>query len=131
MGYYADSIDTDFTVPAANIAAALAAINNLEYFGGPYCRAPIGTYTSLDDFVREFTCFEENIEDGDGFHLGYHGDKFLSFTDEVLAALAPHAAEGSYVRFIGEDQSIFGYRVIDGKLRTETGDIIWRLDPGA
>lgn len=120
MGYYADSIDTDFTIPAANIAAALFAVNSNEDFGG--------SYTSLDEFVRDFTSFEENTEDEDGFHLGHHVDKFLSYTEEVLAALAPAAAEGSYVRFIGEEQSLFGYRVVDGKLRTETGDIVWRLD---
>jgi hypothetical protein len=126
MGYYADSIDTDFTIPAANIAATLAAVNSNKDFG--FSSITGGIYTSLDEFVRDFTSFEENTEDEDGFHLGHHVDKFLSYTEEVLAALAPAVTEGSYVRFIGEEQSLFGYRVVDGKLRTETGDIIWRLD---
>lgn len=120
MGYYANSLECDFTVPAANVPAALAAINASEEFAGQY--------KTLDDFVRDLTCFEENHEDADGFALGYHSEKYLTYTDEVMAALAPYAAEGSFVRFHGEDDCLFGFIVVEGKLRTESGRIQWALD---
>lgn len=117
MGYYADSIDTDFIVPADKVEAALAAVNADNSFPE--------TYKSLDEFVRANTCFESNEQTDKGFELGWHNDKYLSWTDSVLVALAPFAKEGSYVRFAGEDHSLFGYRVVNGKLVEESGNIVW------
>lgn len=118
MGYYADSIEIDFTVPADKVEAALVAANESEDIPG--------TYKSLDEFVRELTCFEgsEITPQGD-FDLGYHNDKFLSYTEDVLGVLAPFVKDGSYVRFVGEDQSLFGYIVKDGKLEEQYGQITW------
>lgn len=117
MGYYANSVESDFTVPAANVPAALAAV-----------QAVGGQGTSLSDAVFSITSFEDSVEDSSGFTLGSHHDKFLSRTEEVLAALAPFAVEGSYVRFIGEDDCMFGFRVIGGKLCSESGVIQWEFD---
>lgn len=117
MGYYANSVDSDFTVPASSIPTALAAVREVG-----------GEGTTLSEAVLSITSFEDSTEDGSNFTLGHHSDKFLSRTEEVLSALAPFAAEGSYVRFIGEDDSMFGFRVVGGKLRTESGGIQWGLD---
>jgi hypothetical protein len=117
MGYYADSIDRDFIIPADKVADALAAINASDSIGG--------TYETLDEAIRANTCFEGNEEVHGSFHLGWHTDKYLWGTDDVLGILAPFAKEGSYVRFSGEDDSLFGYRVQDGKLVEEFGEIIW------
>ena len=88
MGYYANSIESDFTVPAANFAAALAAVREVG-----------GEGPTLSEAVFSITSFEDCAEDAVGFVLGHHSDKFLSRTEEVLAALAPYARDGSYVRF--------------------------------
>lgn len=117
MGYYANTVESDFFVPAANIPAALAAV-----------RAVGGAGETLSEAVLSITSFEDSTEDGAGFALGSHSDKFLSRTEEVLCALAPYATDGSYVRFIGEDDSMFGFRVAGGTLRTESGVVDWRLD---
>lgn len=115
MGYYATSTESDFTVPAANIPAALAAV-----------RAVGGEGSTLAEAVFSITTFEDSTEDASEFTLGPHTDKFLSRTEEVLAALAPYAKEGSYVRFVGEDESLFGFRVAGGELIEEHGVIDWR-----
>jgi hypothetical protein len=117
MGYYANSMESDFTIPADKVPAALAAV--LEAGGeGP----------TLSEAVGSITGFEDCCDDSSGFDLGHHSDKFLSRTTEVLAALAPFAREGSYVRFAGEDDSLFGFRVAGGKLLDEHGVVDWRLD---
>ena len=116
MGYYANSLDSDFTVPAANIPAALAAV-----------QAVGGEGADLPDAVASITGFQDCDEDGAGFILGHHSEKFHSRTEEVLAALAPFAKEGSFVRFMGEDDSMFGFRVMNGKLRDEVGGVSWEL----
>ena len=117
MGYYANSTESDFTIPVAKIAAALEAVRGVGG-DGPTLSAAVGSITS----------FEDCAEDGGGFVLGGHTDKFLSRTEEVLAALAPFAREGSYVRFAGEDDSLFGFRVAGGKLLDEHGVVDWRVD---
>jgi len=132
MGYYADTVDTDFVVPAANIAAALAAVteNSGTESASTDNRRELLTDPAdkLIAAVRDRTCFEcEVTHDGD-FVLSYHHDKWLTATETVLAALAPFATEGGYVRLSGEDNCLFGYRVVGGKLREESGVTEWRLD---
>lgn len=117
MGYYANSTESDFTVPADKIAAALEAVREVG-----------GEGPTLSEAVGSITSFEDCSEGRFGFDLGHHADKFLSRTEEVLAALAPFAREGSYVRFAGEDDSLFGFRVAGGKLLDEHGVVDWRVD---
>jgi hypothetical protein len=117
MGYYANSTESDFTIPAAKIAAALEAVREVG-----------GEGATLSEAIGSITSFEDCTEDGGEFDLGHHADKFLSRTEEVLAALAPFAREGSYIRFAGEDDSLFGFRVAGGKLLDERGVVDWRVD---
>jgi len=117
MGYCANTVESDFTIPAAKIPAALEAV-----------RAAGGDGDTLSEAVFSITSFEDSDEDGSGFTLGSHSDKYLSRTEEVLAALAPFADEGSYVRFAGEDDSLFGFRVTGGQLHTEYGVVDWKLE---
>lgn len=122
MGYCADTVENNFTILASKVPAALAAANDEVKKYGPY--------QSLSDFVEDLTSFQDCAEDDEnGFALGYHCDKVMSEFDAVLELLGRFATEGSYVRMRGEDDYLFGYRVVDGRLRTETGDWTWRLDP--
>lgn len=138
MGFCADSVDVDFTVPPENLVAALAAANVVV----GTAEVP-GEFESLSDLFIEYTGFQDNEEStdlvgtdsngeeyvaqGTGWWLGYHNDKYLSLTEPLLRALAPYAVEGSTVRFIGEDASQWGFRVVDGVLRDETAE--WVLAP--
>lgn len=120
MGYNANTVEVDFTIPADKLTAALGAV-----------KASFGDrYSTLADAVEDLTCFQD-CEEGPtgGFALGWHSDKYLSCTDELLAILAEFAAEGSYVRFDGEDGSLFGYQVVNERLRQEFGDYVWSLYP--
>jgi hypothetical protein len=132
MGYYADTVDTDFVVPAANIAAALAAVTEKFRTDSAYTDNWGDQHADPADklvaAVRDLTCFECEVTDGGDFVLSYHNDKWLSETETVLAALAPFATEGGYVRLSGEDNCLFGYRVVGGNLRYESGVTEWRLD---
>lgn len=120
MGYNANSVDVDFTIPADRISEALATIEAEQE----------AHYASLTEFVESLTCFEDCEEDPDkGFRLGYHIDKWLYDTEAVIALLGRFATEGSYVRLCGEDDSLWGYRVVDGQLREELGDYTWTLCP--
>ena len=124
MGYCANTVEVDFGVPADKVPGALAAVNELLASIG------LGEFSSLTDAVEESTCFQECTEDSDdGFRLGYHHDKYLTDTDNILYVLGRFATEGSYVRLLGEDDCLFGFRVVEGQLRTETGGFTWRLDP--
>jgi hypothetical protein len=124
MGYCADSVDTDFTVPTDNIAAALESVNKLLTERGER-----SGFTDLCDAVEEHSSFTQCWEDSKDWHLGYAYDKWVVFSEEILKALAPHAVEGSHVRLVGEDNYLFGFQVVDGRLRHETGDYTWQLDP--
>lgn len=128
MGYYANTVDGDFRIPGEKVAAALAVVNT-AFSGHIYSTAGESGYSTLADAVEGLTSFEgcEGGEAGEDFVLGWHGDKYLSGTEELLALLAGFAAEGSYVRFHGEDDSLFGFRVLDGQLREESGDYTWSL----
>ncbi len=129
MGYYADTVEVDFCIPPENIAAAVVAA---ALAVGEHADAAVdcagAKQSALAAIVEDATSFEGCEEGPRGFLLGWHGDKYLSRTDELLAALAPWATEGSYVRFHGEDGSLFGYRVLEGRLREESGDYTWTLD---
>lgn len=119
MGYSASSVDNDFRVPADSVGAALAALN--EAFGVDY--------PTLTEAVEDLTSFQDCSEpsrDGE-FVLGYHCDTYTSVTDRVLAVLGRHAVEGSYVRLLGGDDSLFGFRVVDSHLREERGSFAWTL----
>jgi hypothetical protein len=120
MGYYAETVEVDFTILAEAVPAALAAV--LARFGGEHA--------TLADAVEWNTSFEGCEDDpGAGFTLGWHNEKYLSDTEALLATLAPFARNGSYVRFHGEDGSLFGSRIVDGRLRDEWGDYTWTLQP--
>jgi hypothetical protein len=85
-------------------------------------------FESLTEAVEELTGFHDCEEDDtDGFRLGYHLDKWTA--DEILYTLGRYADEGSFVRLMGEDNELFGYRVADGKLRTEDATVTWQLSP--
>lgn len=118
MGYCANSVDVDFTIPAGRIKEALTTIQaELE-----------SHYESLTDFVEDLTCFQECEEDSEkGFRLGYHCDKWFTETDRVIDLLGRFATEGSYVRLCGEDDCLWGYRVVDGQIREESGSYTWEL----
>lgn len=120
MGYSADAIEIDFTIPAENVAAALAAINASDVVFTP------GPYASLIAAVEDITCFEDCTESDAGFSLGYHNDKYLSQTESLLQILAKFAKEDSYVRFCGEDLCFWGFKVIEGLLHEETGRVVWQ-----
>lgn len=121
MGYTANSLDVAFTIPADKVPAALLATNAEEDFGGPF--------PTLTKAVEETTCFYDSFEDETGFHLGYHYDKWCFYTENLLVVLAPYAEEGSFVRMIGEDECLFGFRVEAGKLVEESGHIVWTTWP--
>lgn len=134
MGYYADPIEIDFTIPADKVAAALEAVNANETFTeSSYVSIPNSdaessqrkVYTSLAEAVNDWTTFESTVDDENGFCLGRSHDKYLTYTDDVLAILAPFAKEGSYVRLIGEDHALYGFVVKDGKLEEQYGQITW------
>lgn len=67
--------------------------------------------------------FETESTDG-GFKLvGY--DSKTGQEDLFLAVIAPYSVEGSYVEFIGEDDSHYRYEVEDGKMYTLSAEIKW------
>lgn len=143
MGYSVDTWETDFHIPANKVKAALAAINADPTLNRPcWNRAhnALGNasehdcqrtkpFDSLTEAVEELTGFHDCEEDdADGFRLGYHLDKWLG-GEEMLHVLGRFADEGSFARFVGEDSELFGYRVVDGRLRDETAHVTWTVTP--
>lgn len=141
MGYSVDTWEVDFHIPADKMAAALADINadsgfqrpcwnRAHYIGEEHDCQRLKPYDSLTEAVEELTGFHDCEEDDtDGFRLGYHLDKWQDACENLLHALGPHAVEGSFVRFVGEDGELFGYRVVDGKLRDEDAKVAWTVTP--
>lgn len=145
MGYCVNTWETDFRISADKIAAALAAVNadpamhrpcwNRAHYG-PYpngntpeqehdCQR-LKPFESLTDAVEELTGFHDCEEDdADGFRLGHHLDKWANPTEDLLHVLGQYADEGSFVRLMGEDSELFGYRVVNGKLRDENATVTW------
>lgn len=119
MGYSASSVDNDFRVPADAVDAALSALRH--EFGVHH--------PTLTQAVEDLTSFQECSQPSrdDDFVLGYHCDTYFPATDTVLDILGRHATEGSYVRLIGADDGLFGFRVVDGQLRAERGSFTWAL----
>lgn len=123
MGFDASTWDGNFVVPQQNVAAALAAMN-AEYAPGPGRE-----YETLSDAVEANTSYVECREDDEtGFRLGYHEGRYSMYTQEVLSTLAPFAIDGSFERLSGQEESLWGFRVVAGELKEETGDVVWRLD---
>lgn len=144
MGYSVNTWETDFHIPADKVAGALAEINADSALERPcWSRGHYGDgstphdcqrtkpFDSLTEAVEELAGFHDCEEDDtDGFRLGHHLDKWHSETEDLLHVLGRYAEEGSYVRFIGEDDELFGYRVVDGKLHPEDATITWSVSPG-
>lgn len=132
MGYTAYTLDTDFTIPADKIAVALHAIN--VYLVGSeedVNDGAIGANT-LDEAFAENTGFEDTgLNEAGDWELNYHrGDKYFDdMVDGLLGALAPFAREGSYARFVGEDDSLWGFIVVNGCLEAETATRVWKVVP--
>ena len=154
MGYSVQSWDIDFHIPADKVEAALAAVNADPALQRPCWHRGCGfiplteagvrhrkpkehdcqrlkPFDSLTEAVEELTGFHDCQEDDtDGFRLGWHlPDKWRSPTEDLLHLLGRHADEGSYVRLMGEDNELFGYRVVDGELRDENATITWDVSP--
>jgi hypothetical protein len=143
MGYQVDNWETDFHIPADKVKAALDEINADPALHRPcWNRAHnalggstehdcqrIKPFDSLTEAVEELTGFHDCEEDDtDGFRLGYHLDKWLG-SEEMLYLLGRFADEGSFVRLIGEDSELFGYRVVDGQLCDENAHVTWTVSP--
>jgi hypothetical protein len=140
MGYSVNTWETDFHIPAGKVKEALADINadpalqrpcrnRAHYIGEAHDCQRTKPFDSLTEAVEELTGFHDCEEDDtDGFRLGYHLDKWMG-SEEMLYTLGRYADEGSFVRFIGEDNELFGYRVVDGKLHTEDATITWSVAP--
>ncbi|RFZ09794.1 hypothetical protein DSM43518_02545 [Mycobacterium marinum] len=120
MGYCAYSLECDFRVEATEVRAALAAVH-----------AAFGVeFTSLVEAVEELANFDEcEIDESGAFILGRHVDSYLEDTEKLLRVLGGFAVDGSFARFDGEDGSLFGFRVVNGRLREEYGDYVWTLAP--
>lgn len=120
MGTSAYTVDRDFCIPRENVEAALAAVNS----------AFEQKFADLAVAVQELTCFEDNeTNQGGAFILGRHQDSYVEDTEKLLGVLGAFAPRGSYVRFEGQDGDLFGFRVVDGRLREESGDYVWTLNP--
>ncbi len=130
MGFCANSVECDFVIPADKVSAALAAVNAVLFDESASSGVTYeGGYESLSEALEDRTCFMDCEEDAEkGFILGYHCDKWLGGTDELLDVLGKFATEGSYVRCVGEDDCLFGFRVVDGRTHSETGNYVWTLD---
>lgn len=142
MGYRVDSWETDFRISADKIAAVLAEVNadpaltrpcwnRAHNINGdviePHDCQRTKLFKLLTDVVEELTGFHDCEEGIDGFRLGYHLDnKWHPITDDVLNVLGRYADEGSFARFSADSQ-LFGYRVIDGKLHTESAVVTWSV----
>jgi hypothetical protein len=140
MGYRVSTWEVDFHIPADKIAAALADISALQRpcwnrnhaTGTAHNCQRLKPFDSLTEAVEELTGFHDCEEsDVDGFNLGQHLDKWMGTTDDVLHALGRHATEGSYVRLVGEDYGLFGYRVVDGRTHIEDATVTWTVSPTA
>lgn len=131
MGYTAYTVDSDFTVPADKIDAALHAINVVLVGSEDDVNDGAVGAVSLTEAFAENTGFEDPDTTAAGdWILGHHRDKYFdSPLEEMIAALAPFATEGSYVRFQGEDDALWGFRVINGRIEAETGDYTWKVVP--
>lgn len=140
MGYNVSTWEVDFHIPANKIAATLADINadpklqrpcwNRNHGSDtPHDCQRIKPFDSLTEAVEELTGFHDCQEDDtDGFRLGWHlPDKWLNASENLLYALGRYAAEGSFVRLLGEDSELFGYRVVDGKLHNEDATVTWTV----
>ena len=146
MGYSVNSWETDFHIPADKMEAALADINADPTLNRPcWNRAHnaiavttdhdcqrLKTFDSLTDAVEELTGFHDCEEDdADGFRLGYHLERWMDCTEDLLHALGRYADEGAFVRLLGEDDELFGYRVVGGKLHTEDATVTWAVSPSS
>jgi|688.fasta_scaffold165249_5 hypothetical protein len=144
MGYNVSTWEVDFHIPADKVEDALAAVTADEALQRPcWNRAhnALGDvvtahdcqrtkpFDSLTEAVEELTGFHDCQEDDtDGFRLGWHlPDKWFSATEDLLYVLGRYAAEGSFVRLLGEDSELFGYRVVDGKLHNEDATVTWTV----
>jgi hypothetical protein len=140
MGYYTTITDADFLIPAANEAAALAALKalndpkyNEQKQGGSWDNTgkSAAWYSWMDaDYDQKVkNCGDvfgmlgfEFEETADGLRLtGY--DSKTGQEDLFLAAVAPYVKAGSYLAWRGEDGTLYrfefdGTKMIEMEART-------------
>lgn len=113
------STEVNFIIPSDNVAAALSAINVL-----------FGTrHVTLIGALENYASFHECAEGPATFVLGEHHGSWDEEKEAAIVALGSFANEGSFIRFTDDNGTFWGYRVVDGRLREETGKLVWDLVP--
>ena len=142
MGRSVTLIDQKFTISAANVPAAFAAVRALRptqensrgrvydesgalrscHFAWTH-QEVLRSVTSLSDYIEEWGY--KSVEDETGLRItesdvGKWGDDATLFT-----ALAPFADEGSYLEYMEEGGERWRFIIRGGRLHTETATISW------
>lgn len=153
MGYYIQSTDAHWTIPADKVDDAYRAVvelnkkHHLKRGGSSFPLPKPEGSTSVSDRPDKWfswmgwnydeTCetlsevFEElgfygSFENpDDGFFLGEEYDSKTGNEYLFLEAIAPFSTENSYINFTGEDGEMWRYIVKDGKLLYQAGSITY------
>lgn len=147
MGYNAQIIGADFTLPADKLDAAFEALKELNQrddlkSGGSWGSLPDGTYGKVgshfswmdDDYDKTAQSAEHillmlgfNISDayeGEGIEIiGY--DSKMGDEEHFIRALAPFVKPGSYLEWEGEDSKRWRWDFDGETMRESTGRIVW------
>lgn len=155
MGYYTTTFDVNFVIPAEHLdtayraACALNADDSLKSggsFGGTPTPKPADSTSLASSPDRWFAWVDWNFDEtctdllqvvmmfgfkgstvdpktGDLIIDGF--DQKTGGEYQLLRVLAPFAVDGSYIRFRGEEDALYGFRVADKKLIPEVAEIIW------
>lgn len=129
MGYSIRTLDTNFTIPSNNMEEAHKALcqlnskdapNNEGSFQG---QASTSALHSVEDIMQELGFLTDILPSGDLTVLSYNGKS--ADEEDFLEALAPFVEDGSYIEWIGEDNSLWRDYFVDGDMFIESGSIMW------
>lgn len=151
MGYYIEQIDARFFMRGQYAESAFEALNASLALGVPTASAHWTTAVAIgtrgleeSEHIAELiqkcdgTTFKEamsragwDLEENanhDFVSICRNGDKYYEIEEEVLRAIAPWVATGSFIENRGEDGNQYRLVFVDGRLEEHFAELVWDND---
>lgn len=134
MGYYQSAINNhNFHILIKDIPACYVAIIKDQDGAETVVDESVSTDMKIEciqDFLEKanFTSEEEDYDDNPRLVIGYDHNKCLSTEDHILSVIAPFIEEEAYLEMEGEDNSIWRWVKLNGKISNEYPTISWAYE---
>lgn len=122
MGYYMHMSGANFLVEEKNLPDMLDAIKSLKA-GAWVDESEVRDASNVLEAMRAWF-WEVVLEDGYLTGLVFNGEKYGD-DDRLMQAIAPFVVHGPYIEMRGEDDDLWRWVFLNGKLHETRPTVVW------